>query len=93
MSYLKRALALVGDEGLEAMLAKGDGRLGRLAKSELGSREIVVDLYWSALGPDPTAQELTAGETLLASAGEDRLPTLQDNAWALLNSKEFIFNH
>jgi Protein of unknown function (DUF1549)/Protein of unknown function (DUF1553) len=90
---LKQAFTLIGDEGLEAMLAKGDGRLARLARSERSDREIVADLYWSALGRDPNAAELAAAEELLASAGEDRFPTLQDIVWAVLNSKEFVFRH
>lgn len=90
---LKQAFTLIGDEGLEAMLAKGDGRLARLARSERSDRDIVANLYWSALGRDPNAAELAAAEELLASAGEDRFPTLQDIAWAVLNSKEFVFRH
>jgi len=90
---LKQAFTLIGDEGLEAMLAKGDNRLARLARSELSDRETIAELYWSALGRDPNAAELAAAEQLLLSAGEDRFPTLQDIAWALLNAKEFVFRH
>ncbi len=90
---LKQAFTLIGDTGLDGMLAKGDNRLARLSKSELTDREIVVELYWAALGREPTSQELTAAEQLLLSAGEDRFPTLQDIAWALLNAKEFVFRH
>ena len=90
---LKQAFTLIGDAGLEALLAKGDNRLARLARSELSGRDIVTDLYWSALGRVPNAEELAAAEQLLLSAGEDRFPTLQDIAWALLNAKEFVFRH
>jgi len=90
---LKQAFTLIGDAGLEALLAKGDNRLARLARSELSGRDIVTDLYWSALGRGPNAEELAAAEQLLLSAGEDRFPTLQDIAWALLNAKEFVFRH
>jgi hypothetical protein len=90
---LKQAFTLIGDQGLETMLAKGDNRLARLARSELSGRDIVTELYWSALGRGPNAEELAAAEQLLLSAGEDRFPTLQDIAWALLNAKEFVFRH
>jgi len=90
---LTQAFTLIGDAGLDRMLSKGDNRLARLAKSELTDREILVELYWSALGRDPTPEEFAAAEVLLASAGEDRFPTLQDIAWALLNAKEFVFRH
>ena len=89
---LKQAFTLIGDEGLNEMLTHSDNRLAELAKSTAGVEEIVSELYWSALSRGPTPDELAAAESLLASS-DDRLEGLQDLAWAVLNSKEFIFRH
>jgi hypothetical protein len=59
----------------------------------LTDAEIITELYWSALARDPTPAELAAARDLLDSAGEDRFSALQDIAWAVLNSKEFVFRH
>ncbi len=90
---LKQAFTLIGDQGLSELLASGDGRLARLARSELSNHEVVVELYWHVLGRDPTADELAAATAILDEAAEDRFPPLQDVAWALLNAKEFVFRH
>jgi hypothetical protein len=89
---LKQAFTLIGDQGLNEMLTDGSNRLAEVARSDSGVEEIVSELYWSALSRAPTADELAAAESLLASR-EDRLEALQDLAWAVLNSKEFIFRH
>lgn len=90
---LKQAFTLIGDQGLNDLLAAEENRLANLAKSQRASEEVVAELYWTALSRAPTVDELAAGESLVTSASDDRLTGLQDLAWALLNSKEFVFRH
>jgi len=90
---LKQAFTLIGDQGLNDLLAAEDNGLAALARSDRSTEDVVSELYWTALSREPTADELAAGESLVTSAGENRLVGLQDLAWALLNSKEFVFRH
>ncbi len=90
---LKQAFTLIGDESLNGLLAKEDNRLSALAKMDRSAEDIVEELYWTALSRGPTPDELAAGESLVTSAGENRFAALQDLAWAILNSKEFVFRH
>ena len=89
---LKQAFVLLGDQGLEERLADGNNRLARLAASDKTAEEIIAELYFVALLRQPTAEEL-AGAKALLTQHDDRFRGLQDLAWALLNSKEFIFRH
>ena len=89
---LKQAFVLIGDEGLNELLSSSDNRLAKLASAEISDRDRVLELYWAALSRAPTDEELKAAEVLLASTA-DKLSTLQDLAWALLNAKEFLFRH
>jgi hypothetical protein len=89
---LKQALVLIGDEGLQELLTSVDNRVAKLATAELTDRERVSELYWAALSRAPTDEELKSAEVLLGSSA-DKLATLQDLTWALLNAKEFLFRH
>jgi len=90
---LKQAFTLIGDAGLNSLLGKEDNRLASLARREGSVETLVEELYWTALSRAPTPDELVAGESLITSASENRVAALQDLAWAILNSKEFVFRH
>jgi hypothetical protein len=90
---LKQAFTLIGDEGLNALLEKEDNRLARLVTADRSAEDIVEELYWTALSRTPSPDEMAAGEKQITTAGENRQAALQDHAWAIKNSKEFVFRH
>jgi hypothetical protein len=89
---LKQAFVLLGDQGLEERLSDDQNRLSQLASSERTDAETITDLYFTALLRQPTSSELEAAQALLKQH-QSRFEGLQDVAWALLNSKEFVFRH
>ena len=56
--------------------------------------EVVKELYLGALCRAPSAKELAAFDKLIKEAEQDgtRREALEDLAWAVLTSKEFVFN-
>lgn len=87
---LTHAFVLVSGEGINRRLAAAGNRLDRMAKSKRDDNNVITDLYWCALSRPPTKTELHQMAQHLANA-KGRFAALQDVAWALLNSKEFIF--
>ncbi|MEA3210425.1 MAG: hypothetical protein QOE70_3482 [Chthoniobacter sp.] len=87
---LPQAFQLIGGPLPQQLLTDPDNRLGRLLVSGRSEREMVDELFWSALSRAPTAAELERASAHLAGAPAKR-GALEDIAWALLNSKEFLF--
>ena len=58
-------------------------------------KEIVKSLYRKTLSRDPNEAEVSKLNHNLANAREpkEKLVVLEDIFWALLNSKEYLFNH
>ena len=68
------------------------GVLDDLLSRDLPPRELVEELYLRALSRYPTAQERAEWEPMLATAA-GKAQSAPDLLWALLNSREFAFNH
>jgi hypothetical protein len=67
------------------------GRLGQLLKLGASDDKVVEELFLATLCRPPSPEALAAVKKSLAQ--DKREEVLRDLFWALLNSKEFAFNH
>jgi hypothetical protein len=87
---LPQLLHLQNGEEIAQKIRSGDGRLALLLK-EQDNAKIADELFCLALGRPASAKEREAVEKSLKSGPRDEV--FQDLFWALLNTKEFAFNH
>ncbi len=90
---LAQSLHLLNSEEVQSRLGAEGGRIAQLAADEsLTDRERVEELYAWAFARRPTEEELLLTLGHLQQALGKR-QALEDIAWALVNTKEFQFNH
>ena len=103
-SSLAQSLHLINSAEMKGKLATGDGRAATLAKDEASVEEKVTELYLVAFSRQPSESELQTAieylnEPVTNADGEcvDEVQAAQQNyqdlIWALINTKEFMFNH
>ncbi len=86
-------LFLLNSSGLQKGLA-GSRWLRALVKAGMKDhRRIIGTLYLTVLSREPTAAELAAVEMCFTGKGVNRQEAAVDLAWALINTKEFLFRH
>ncbi|MFV0445629.1 MAG: DUF1553 domain-containing protein, partial [Planctomycetaceae bacterium] len=88
---LSQALHLLNGDTVNTKMQQGKV-VADLQKAGLKPMEIVERLYVATLTRKPTAEEQAALAPLFAE-GSDVNKALEDVYWALLNSREFLFNH
>ncbi|MEZ5940544.1 MAG: DUF1549 domain-containing protein [Planctomycetaceae bacterium] len=88
---LSQALHLLNGDTVNSKMQAG-GVVQAMQKEGLTPPQIVERLYVRCLSRKPTEEELAALAPLYAE-GADANQGLQDVYWALLNSREFLFNH
>ena len=87
---LPQAFQLISGPLIQRMLTQNGNVIGTLMSAEKPDAELVETLFWTALSRPPGEAERARSAAYLAGAG-DRRRALEDLAWALLNSKEFVF--
>jgi hypothetical protein len=73
-------------------IAAPEGRLAQLLRAGKSDAEITEELFLATLTRRPTPAETEAVRQALAT-GDNREIVFRDLFWALLNSREFAFNH
>ena len=98
---LTQSLLLIGSPELHNKLKDRNSRAAKLAADTRPAADKVRELYLLVYSRPPTSEELEVATAFLAKAGErpkqpgpntNQWP-YEDLLWALLNSKEFLFNH
>jgi hypothetical protein len=89
---LSQALHLMNGDAVNDRIKQGKVVATMIAEKKT-DREIVDDLYLRVFGRLPKDKEWATIQQTLANAADQRQPALEDVFWALMNSKEFYFNH
>lgn len=91
-SNLSQALQMINGPVVHNKLRADNGRIATMLKENKTDDEIITALYLAALARTPSTEELTASKSHIA-AQQDRRQAVEDVGWAILNSKEFLFQH
>ena len=93
-SSLAQSLHLMNAADVKEKLSASGGRAERLAADGKPVAGKIRELYLAAFAREPQSYELAAAEDYLAKHREDGpRPVFEDLLWALLNTKEFRYNH
>lgn len=101
---LSQSLHLMNAADVKAKLTTSGGRAERLAKEAKPEPQKIRELYLAAFAREPMSHEQAVAEEYLARPREDaagkplppeqaRRLAYEDLLWALINTKEFLYNH
>lgn len=101
---LAQSLHLMNASDVKAKLADSNGRASQLSKAEMPEPKRIREVYLAAFSREPTADEIRISENYVAKPRTDaegkpldsqraKRQGYEDLLWAILNTKEFLFNH
>ncbi len=103
-SSLAQSLHLMNAADVKAKLAASNGRAEKLTKAEMPEPKRIRELYLAAFAREPQAEEVRLAETYVAKPRTDakgkpldsqrsKRQGYEDLLWAIINTKEFLYNH
>jgi hypothetical protein len=89
---MPQLLHLQNGDDVQRKIAAPEGRLARLLQAKTNDAQVIDELFLATLSRLPSPTERAAVAKELAGGGGREI-VFRDLFWALLNSKEFSFNH
>ena len=101
---LAQSLHLMNAADVKSKLASANGRADQLNKAEMSDPDRIREIYLAAFSREPTAEEIRISDTYVLKPRADaegkpldsqraKRQGYEDLLWALLNTKEFLYNH
>jgi hypothetical protein len=90
---LAQCLHMFNSEEILGKLSDSKGRAARLAADKRPHEEKIRELYLVAFSREPSSDETLAVLQYFANKESDLRGAYEDIIWALINTKEFLFNH
>jgi hypothetical protein len=89
---LAQALHLLNSEEVQGKIARAAGRADALSRAPRPDAEKVEELFLWALGRKPGEKQLKLALANIEANGKNKKLAYENILWALLNTKEFVFN-
>jgi hypothetical protein len=89
---LAQALHLLNSDEVQQKLSRGGARAELLAQDKRPEAEKVTELFLWAFARKPTAEDMKVALEHIAKYEKTKKVAYENIIWALLNTKEFIFN-
>ncbi|GIW82835.1 MAG: surface protein [Gemmatales bacterium] len=89
---LAQALHLLNSDEVQNKIARAGGRADLLAKDKRPDAEKVEELFYWAFAHKPTKEQLDKALAHIEKHASNKKLAYENIIWALLNTKEFIFN-
>lgn len=90
---ISQALHLLNSPEVNDKLSSRGGVARRLASSPKSDTEIVEEIYLGTLSRFPTERERSVVLSAFSAEETPRHQAIEDVLWAVLNTKEFLYNH
>ena len=91
---LAQSLHLLNSSEVQNKISHATGRAATLAgKKDVSNEDRIRELYRWVYSRDPDAEELKLALSHIAKHEKDAKIAYEDILWALINTKEFLFNH
>ena len=89
-----QVLHLANGDTINKKLEAKDNALSKWLEKKLPNEQIIEEVYLTALNRRPSSEERQRFlKTLNETKSEELRPVVEDMVWAMLSSKEFLFNH